>query len=182
MLGKPIGYLTAETLHEGRKYKAVTAGNAQLQNMTQVSEEVHVVRTHERKYSNCWEKLQSKQTHKPSDSGTRRRSNSHTNTEQNHDLVCKQNECQQGMNPGKYKRSPQATHLLLTSGARRPRDTACDVTMKPHMARPLNALERLTCTAATHMRSGQRQHSTLLMYQGLQLLVCPPANSYIGSI
>ena len=74
--------------------------------MSQVSEEGHAERTHERKCSNCgtnhkprqcpayrdacnacgaighWEKccrkkrLQSKQTHKPSDSGTRRRSNS----------------------------------------------------------------------------------------------------------
>ena len=30
----------------------------------------------------------------------------HTNTEQNHDLVCKQNECKQGMNPAKIHAKP----------------------------------------------------------------------------
>ena len=106
LLGKPIGHTTAETLQEGRKYQAITAGNAQLQKMAQFSEEVHAVRTHERKCSNCgtnhkprqcpaygdacnacgvighWEKCcqkkrqQSNQTRKPSDNGTRRRSSS----------------------------------------------------------------------------------------------------------
>ena len=53
MLGKPIGYATADTLQEGKKYEATTAGNAQLQKMSQVSEEVHAERTHVRKCSNC---------------------------------------------------------------------------------------------------------------------------------
>ena len=110
LLGKPIGYTTTETLQEGRKYEAITAGNAQLNQMSQVSEEVHAIRTHDRKCSNCgtnhkprqcpayrdscnacgvighWEKCcrkkrqqgkqKGRQTRKPSDSGTRRRSNS----------------------------------------------------------------------------------------------------------
>ena len=40
LLGKPIGYTTAETLQEGRQYEATTAGNAQLEKMAQVSEDV----------------------------------------------------------------------------------------------------------------------------------------------
>ena len=52
LLGKPIGYATADKLQEGRTYEATTAGNAQLQRMSQVSEEV-AERTHERKCSNC---------------------------------------------------------------------------------------------------------------------------------
>ena len=106
LLGKPIGYTTAETLQEGRKYEAITAGNVQLQKRSQVPEEVHAIHTHDRKCSNCgtnhkprqcpayrdacnacgvighWEKCcwkkrqQVKQTRKPRDSGNRRRSNS----------------------------------------------------------------------------------------------------------
>ena len=105
LLGKPIGYTTAETLQEGRKYEAITAGNAQLQQMARVTEEVHSMRTHDRKCNNCgtnhkprqcpayrdacnscgaighWEKCcrkkrQNQQTRKPSDSGTQRRSHS----------------------------------------------------------------------------------------------------------
>ena len=48
LLGKPIGYTTVETLQEGRKYEAITAGNVQLQQMSQVSEEVHAIRTQDR--------------------------------------------------------------------------------------------------------------------------------------
>ena len=85
--------------------ETITADNVQLQQMSQVSEEVHAIRTHDRKCSNCgtnhkprqcpayrdacnacgvighWEKCcrenlqQGKQTRKPSDSGPRRRSN-----------------------------------------------------------------------------------------------------------
>ena len=102
-MGKPIGYTTAETLQEGRTYEAITAGNAQLQQMARVTEEVHAMRTHDRKCNNCgtnhkprqcpayrdafnycgvighWEKCcrkkrQNQQTRKPSDSGTQRRS------------------------------------------------------------------------------------------------------------
>ena len=105
LLGKPVGYTTAETLQEGRKYEAITAGNAQLQQMARVTEEVHAMRTHDRKCSNCgtyhkprqcpayrdaynscdaighWEKCcrkkrQNQQTRKPSDSATQRRSHS----------------------------------------------------------------------------------------------------------
>ena len=105
MLGKPIGYTTAETLQEGRKYEAITAGNAQLQQMARVTEEVHAMRTYDRKCNNCgtnhkprqcpaycdachsggaighWEKCcqkkrQNQQTRKPSDSDTQRRSHS----------------------------------------------------------------------------------------------------------
>ena len=51
--------------------------------------------------------------------------------EHNHDIVCEQNECKQGMNPGKIHAEPPTKNLLPTSGAGRPRDTACDVTVKP---------------------------------------------------
>ena len=42
------------------------------------------------------------------------------------------------------------------------------------MARPLNALESSTCTAATKMINGQKQHSMLLMCQDLQLSTVQP--------
>ena len=105
LLGKPIGYTTAETLQEGRKYEAITAGDARLQQMARVTEEVHAMHTHDRKCNNCgithkprqcpayrdacnscgaighWEKCcrkkrQNQQTRKPSEGGTQRRSHS----------------------------------------------------------------------------------------------------------
>ena len=90
LLGKPICYTTAETLQEGIKYEAITAGNAQFQKMAKVTEEVHAVRTHERKCRNCGTIHKPRQgpayrdacganlhvKREPSDSGTRRRTNS----------------------------------------------------------------------------------------------------------
>ena len=54
----------------------------------------------------------------------------HTSIEHNHDIVCEQNEYKQGMNPGKIHADPPTKNLLPTSGAGRPRDMACDVTVK----------------------------------------------------
>ena len=36
----------------------------------------------------------------------------HTNTEHNHDLVCEQNECKQGINPGKNTRGARQPKIF----------------------------------------------------------------------